>query len=193
MSIAESRRSAWAAAMQSPWQWNAENAGPWSGVGRMRLHGGQRYGENRSASGRGSRFNIAAMFTKNCLANAQAQPRTSSGPFGCIERVENIGQYLRRNSGAIILKRNAYCLTIVVAADSQCPALACFADSLFGIANQVEKYLHQLMGISTDQTHRFTKEIHRNIVFAQRIGVQMYRALNQLPGVNWISAGRRRP
>ena len=90
------------------------------------------------------------MLPQDCFADAQPETGTAPWPLGGIERIEDVRQHLGSDARAIILKRDRNRFTGLFQTDPQGAKIAGLAHGLFGIQNEIEKNLHQLMRIAVD-------------------------------------------
>ena len=69
--------------------------------------------------------------------------------------------------------------------DAQSALIARFAHGLLRIQDEVQKHLHQLVRIAGDLWKTFFRQkVHRNVVLAQRVGVQVQGALYQFAQID---------
>src|ERR1019366_1274343 len=90
----------------------------------------QRPREHRPASRRIRGFDGAVVFFHDRLADAEAESGSPSWPLGGVERIENAGQRVIWNSGAVVLKAGPNRIPCIPQADAQRAALASLADGL---------------------------------------------------------------
>ena len=121
---------------------------PYDACGSFRRR--QRDFEYRPASRAGAGLNLSSMLPQNCFADAQAQTGAASRPLGGIERIENVGQHLGGDSRPVILKDNRNRLVTLFQPDPQRTQFAGLAHRLFGVQDEIEENLHQLMRIAVD-------------------------------------------
>jgi hypothetical protein len=96
------------------------------------------------------------------------RPVPSAGTLGGEERIEDVGQIFGRDSRAVILKHDAYRLRPAFYAHANRAFLTVFADGLFRVQQEIQEYLHQLIGIGHDHgQRRLGQKIDRDAALAQ--------------------------
>jgi hypothetical protein len=70
------------------------------------------------------------VFSQYGFADAQAEAGSTAGALRGVERVEDIGQNLGRDPGAVVLKNDGDQLFILAYADAQGSAIANFSHGL---------------------------------------------------------------
>src|SRR6266849_3131805 len=103
-------------------------------------------------------------------ANTQTQARATTRPLGGVKGIEKFGKRLLRHAYAVILNGNRNVPADASDAYLDAPALAHFANGVFGIADQVQEDLNQLIGVANHGRQiRLRLKIDANIVAAQRM------------------------
>ncbi len=117
---------------------------------RRNIRPWQRNFKNRPTPGPRTSFNLSTMLSQNRFANAQSQTRAASRPLGRVERIEDIGQDLGSDSRPVVLKRDRNRLTGPFQTNPQGAQFPGLAHRLFGIQNEIEENLHELMRVAVD-------------------------------------------
>src|SRR4029077_6041038 len=140
------------------------NAGPRETKGGGRSHdrlliklrgeglcnGGQIDSKGRATRGGRFRFDDDTMLTNNRHADTEAETRASAGTLGGVEGIENPGKGFGTNAHTVILKGDGDAGTECGEPDLHAAGIADFVDGIFSIGEQVEKNLHELIGVADD-------------------------------------------
>src|ERR1700722_8862898 len=128
-------------------------------------------------------------------ANAEAEAGAAAGAFGCEERVKEFRQDIRRNPNAIILHGGGDAISGVSETDLDAARGARFANRLFGIANQIQENLNQLIRVTDNEGEtRHRLELNFDIVAAEGMILELQRAVNdhvEIQGL-FLRGGRTR-
>src|ERR1700740_3389512 len=90
------------------------------------------------------------MLANNRHADAGAETCAAAGTLGGEEGIEKFGQHVGRNSDAIVLHRGSDPVPGAAETDLDAATGPGFADGLFGVADQVQENLNELIGVADD-------------------------------------------
>src|SRR5207302_5881256 len=116
----------------------------------FRWSGRQRNGEHGAAGGERFGSDEPAVLANDGHADAQAEAGAAAGAVGGVEGVEDARQGFGANADAVILKRDANAVAAEAGANLEAAGIADFADGLFGVGDQVEEDLDELVGVGDD-------------------------------------------
>ena len=92
-------------------------------------------------------FDVSCVLAQHGLADAQSEAGAAAGAFGGEERIKNVRQVFGSDAGAVILKYDPYGIRISSHPHANCTLLAILANCLLRIQKEIQKHLHQLIGI----------------------------------------------
>src|SRR5262249_30279612 len=105
---------------------------------------------------------------------------SSARPLRGVERIEKTRKGVGRNAAAVILNGNEDVSADAPCTDLDAAILAYFSNGLFGIADEVEEDLHELIGVADHRRQAGLRlKFDSNVVTAQRMLVQLEGALNE--------------
>src|SRR5271166_778605 len=153
----------------------------------------QSNGKYRSPSRRVGSFNVPVVLLQNRFANAKSQPGSTPRALRRIKRIEDASQRFRGNPGTIVLKGGPDRICAGSQPNTQSAAVASLANRLFRIQDQIQKHLHHLMRIALHVRQPGLAEVvDCNIVFSQRVSMQVEGMFDDLPQVHARLSGRWR-
>jgi len=112
-------------------------------------------------------------------ADAETQTGAAPGALGGEEGVENLGEDFRPDAGAVVLNGGENTRAFLAKANLDAAGRANFADGLFGVADQIEEHLDELVGIADGRGNTGSgMEVDLNGVAAKRMLVELQSAIN---------------
>src|SRR6202011_2589869 len=110
----------------------------------------------------------------------QAQAGAAAGPLGGVERVENSRHCFGTDAHAIILDSDGNAAGAQSHADVNVAGIANFADGLFGVSNQIEQNLDQLVAVTHDRRQtRLRLKMDFDLVAPKGVLLQLEGALDE--------------
>jgi hypothetical protein len=150
---------------------------------RVKLPGGSDGkidGECRAAGGKPFGLDVPAMLANDRHADAESETGAASRALRGVERVEDARKSFGADANAIILDRDRDAVSGLSEADLDAARLADFANGLFGVGDQIQKNLNELIGVA-DNTREtgLRAKIHFDAVAAQRMFVELEGTLDE--------------
>src|SRR6267378_1177386 len=152
-------------------------------------------GEGRAAGGKHFGFDVAAVFTNDGHADAEPQSGAAAGTLGGVKGIEDARKRLGADADAVVLNGDRKLVHDAAGTNLDAAGVADFADGLLGVSDQVQKDLNELVGVPDDAGKiGLGMEIHLDIVAAQRVFLQLQRALEKVVEIEglflWRSGAR---
>ena len=152
-----------------------------NGLGLLAGRGREIDGEGRAAAGKYFGFDVSAVFANDGHADAEPQAGAAAGTLGGVKGVEDARKRFGADADAVILNSDRKLLTGATGTNLDAAGVADFADGLLGVGDQVQKDLNELVGVPDDAGKiALRMEIHLDIVTAQRVFLQLKRALEKV-------------
>src|SRR5579864_4001742 len=155
-------------------------------AGRSGARGNRkRDGEDGTTIRGGSCLNISTVLFQHCFADAESESGAATRPLCRVERIEDVGEDVWRNTRPVILKARPDRAVRLSGANSQRSFFADLTNRLFRVQDEVQEDLHQLVRIREDLWEPVgLEEINCHICFAKRICLQVQGAVNQFTNLN---------
>ncbi len=159
---------------------------------RLLLRGnGKINGECRSAGGKDLGLNVSAMLANDGHADTEPKTGAAARAFRGVERVEDTRERFRTDANSIILNGNREAVPAASEADLDAARFADFADGLFGVGDQIQKNLNELVGVADNAGKiALRSEIHFDVVAAKGVFLELERALDEAVEVKRSFQGR---
>src|ERR1700682_6324444 len=90
------------------------------------------------------------MFTNDGHADAEAPAGAAAGTLGGVKGVEDARKRFGADADAVILYGNRQLLTVAAGTNPEAAGVAGFAAGLFGVGDQVQNDLNELVGVPDD-------------------------------------------
>src|ERR1700694_2269527 len=108
------------------------------------------------------------MFTNDGHADAEPQAGAAAGTLGGVKGVEDARKRFGADADTVILNGERKLLAVAAGTNLDAAGVADFADGLFGVGDQVQNDLNELVGIPDDGGEiGLWLEIHLDLVAAQ--------------------------
>ena len=124
------------------------------------------------------------MFANDGHANTEAEASAATGALGGVKRIEDARESFGADADAVVLKRDAEAIAAAAGANLKAAGVADFADGLLGVGDKIQKNLDELVGVADDSGKiGLGAEVDFNVVAAERMFVQLERALDEIVDV----------
>lgn len=148
-------------------------------------------GERGAAGWESFGFDCTAVFANDREADAEAEASATAGALGGVKGIEKARDGFGANADAIVLKCDGNTRAKASEADLNAARFANFADGLFGIGDEIEKDLNELVGVANDAREiGLRTEIDFDTVAAERVLVKLERALDNAIEIDRLFLGR---
>src|SRR5437016_4754801 len=138
-------------------------------------------GEGRAASRECFGFDVTAVFANDGHADAEPQAGAAAGTLGGVKGIKDARKRLGADADAVVLNGDRKLVNDAAGTNLDAAGVADFADGLLGVSDQVQKDLNELVGVPDDAGKiGLGMEIHLDIVAAQRVFLQLKRALEKV-------------
>ena len=119
-------------------------------LGVLRGRNGQVDREGRSTGRKNLRFDVSTMLANDGHANAKPEAGASAGTLGGVEGIKYPRKGFRTDADAVILDGDRKLVALPAGTNLNAASVTHLPDSLFGIGDEVQKYLNQLVGVPND-------------------------------------------
>jgi len=124
------------------------------------------------------------------FADTQAQSGAAAGTLGGEKGVEDVGKTFVGDSRSVVLKDDPDGVGLAAEPYADRSFFAGLANGLVGVQKQIQKYLHELIGISHHGGDRgIGQEIDRDIALAQWIRLDLNGTLYEFIQVHRAASG----
>ena len=111
--------------------------------------------DEREAAGRKTLgFNRAAVFPNDRETDTEAEAGATAGTLGGVKRIEKALEIIGADADAVILKGDGDAGADASEADPDTAGFADFANGLFGVGDQIQEDLNELIGVGDDAGNR---------------------------------------
>src|SRR5271157_4277406 len=124
-------------------------------------------------------------------ADAEAQACAAAGALGGVKGIEKARNGFRANANAVILESDGDTRAGAGEANLYAARFAHFSNGLFGIGDQIEKDLNELIRVGNHAgIVRLRTEIHFDAISAERVFVQLHGAVDNAVEIDGFFLGR---
>src|SRR5262249_2699925 len=131
-------------------------------------------GERRPADWQRLDVDRAAVLANDRGADAKAEAGTATRALRRIKRIEEFRQRFGQNSDAVVLHGDGTVGPDAADANLNAARFADFANRVLGVADEIEEYLHELVGVADDGKKPGLRLVFDgDVVAAQRMFVKL--------------------